>query len=190
MPRPKLHSDEDILSAARDVLLSEGPVDFTLADVAKAVGISRAALIQRFQDKATLHRKVMEAMTQEVRDYFGARSLVPSLDGLWGLLRELITDMDPETGNEAYLLLFWGDIVDPQLRRLALERNELVRHAIESSLPDAEGDLRARSELVQSVIQGSYMQWMVSREGELADYMALRTMRVLQLLYPDHEFRL
>lgn len=186
MPRPKLHSDETILSAARDVLVREGPVDFTLADVAAAVGISRAALIQRFQDKATLHRKVMEAMTQEVRDYFAAKTLVPGVDGLWGLLRELIGGMDSETGNEAYLLLFWGDIVDPQLRGLALERNELVRHAIENCLPDTPVDRHALSGLIQSVIQGSYMQWMVSREGKLADYMAVRSLQLLRVLYPDH----
>ena len=47
MPRPKLHSDVEILQKAKVVLLREGPVDFTLSDVAKAVGMSRAALIQR-----------------------------------------------------------------------------------------------------------------------------------------------
>ena len=90
MPRPKLHSDQDILTAARAVLQREGPVDFTLSDVAKAVGISRAALIQRFRDKATLHRYVMEIITQEVRDYFADMRCETGLTPLWDLLRELI----------------------------------------------------------------------------------------------------
>ena len=55
MPRPKLHSDEFILDTALGILLQKGPSAFTLSDVAEAVGISRAALIQRFKDKATLH---------------------------------------------------------------------------------------------------------------------------------------
>jgi AcrR family transcriptional regulator len=86
MPRPKLHSDEAILDAARQVLLRRGPAGFTLSDVATAVGISRAALIQRFQDKTTLHRKVMERMTQEVRDYFAERPVEKGLDPLWDML--------------------------------------------------------------------------------------------------------
>ena len=55
MPRPKLHSDEFILDTALGILLQKGPSAFTLSDVVEAVGISRAALIQRFKDKATLH---------------------------------------------------------------------------------------------------------------------------------------
>lgn len=74
MPRPKLHSDEFILDTALGILLQKGPSAFTLSDVAEAVGISRAALIQRFKDKATLHLKVMERNTQEVRDYFAGAS--------------------------------------------------------------------------------------------------------------------
>ncbi|WP_338424890.1 TetR/AcrR family transcriptional regulator [Sphingopyxis kveilinensis] len=188
MPRPKLHSDKEILTAARAVLVREGAVNFTLSDVAKAVGMSRPALIQRFHDKTTLHRHVMEAMTQEVRDYFASirceRGLVP----LWTLLRELISGMDEATGNEAYLLVFWGDIIDPLLRSLANERNELVRQAIEASLPEADGDAAERSGLIQAVIQGAYMQWMVSREGSLTDFMTYRAKLMLQTLYPGHEF--
>lgn len=58
MPRPKLVSDDDVLEATRRVMLREGPDRFTLADVAKEVGLSRAALIQRFDNKAGLARHV------------------------------------------------------------------------------------------------------------------------------------
>lgn len=53
MPRPKLVSDIDVLDATRRVMLRQG-VGFTLADVAEEVGLSRAALIQRFENKAGL----------------------------------------------------------------------------------------------------------------------------------------
>lgn len=84
MPRPKLHSDEFILDTALGILLQKGPSAFTLSDVAEAVGISRAALIQRFKDKATLHRKVMERTTQEVRDYFVCGGHAPLISRLRG----------------------------------------------------------------------------------------------------------
>jgi TetR/AcrR family macrolide resistance operon transcriptional repressor len=55
MPRPKLVSDADILDATRRVLLRQG-TGFTLSEVATEVGLSRAALIQRFDNKAGLER--------------------------------------------------------------------------------------------------------------------------------------
>lgn len=188
MPRPKLHSDEQILDIAQAVLVQKGPSDFTLSDVANAVGISRAALIQRFKDKAALHARVMERMTQEVRDYFAAASPQPGLDPLWAMLKDLIAGMGSGAGTEAYLLLLWGDIKDPALRALAHERNELVRMAIETRLPAMPHEPRQASLLVQAVIQGSCMQWLVAREGGLASFMTERTREVLCVLYPGHAF--
>lgn len=190
MPRPKLHSDEDILRKAKNVLLREGPVDFTLSDVAEAVGMSRAALIQRFQDKATIHRRIMEELTAEVRVFFAASSGERDLVVLWGFLKEMIEGMDAEVGSEAYLLLFWGDIIDPHLRDLALERNELVRRAIEERLPLAPHDPVWVSGLIQSVLQGAYMRWMVSRQGALSAFMIGEMCRILTVLYPDATFPL
>ena len=104
MPRPKRQSDEIVLDTALQVILDKGPASFTLTDVAVAVGLSRAALIQRFTDKATLHRKVMERMTQAVRNYFAELSPEPGLDPLWSMLKDLIAGMaasehDTDTRN-------------------------------------------------------------------------------------------
>jgi TetR/AcrR family transcriptional regulator, macrolide resistance operon repressor len=188
MPRPKLHSDDEILATAQTVLLRKGPSDFTLSDVAVAVGLSRAALIQRFGDKATLHALVMERMTQEVRDYFAQASPVHGLEPMWFMLKDLIAGMGTGEGSEAYLLLLWGDVRDPALRELANERNELVRGAIEARLPAGPHEPFKTSLLIQAVIQGSCMQWMVAREGDLASFMTQSTANVLSVLYPDQEF--
>ena len=188
MPRPKLHSDDEILETAQAVLLRKGPSDFTLSDVAVAVGLSRAALIQRFGDKATLHALVMERMTQEVRDYFAQAPSERGLEPLWFMLKDLIAGMGTGEGSEAYLLLLWGDVRDPALRVLANERNELVRGAIEVRLPAGPHEPFKTSLLIQAVVQGSCMQWMVARDGNLASFMTQSTANVLSVLYPDQEF--
>ncbi|MEX4008773.1 TetR/AcrR family transcriptional regulator [Neoaquamicrobium sediminum] len=188
MPRPKLHSDDEILETAQAVLLRKGPSDFTLSDVAVAVGLSRAALIQRFGDKATLHALVMERMTQEVRDYFAQAPSERGLEPLWVMLKDLIAGMGTGEGSEAYLLLLWGDVRDPALRVFANERNELVRGAIEVRLPAGPHEPFKTSLLIQAVIQGSCMQWMVARDGDLASFMTQSTANVLSVLYPDQEF--
>lgn len=188
MPRPKLHSDEFILDTALGILLQKGPSAFTLSEVAGAVGISRAALIQRFTDKATLHRKVMERATQEVRDYFAGASPDKGLDPLWSMLKDLIAGMGPGAGTEGYLLLMWGDIQESSLRALAAERNRLVLEAIEARLPSGQHAPYETAGLIQTVIQGSCMQWLVEPEGELAAFMTERTHMLLSVLYPDHVF--
>ncbi|UHD45465.1 TetR/AcrR family transcriptional regulator [Aureimonas altamirensis] len=188
MPRPKLHSDEFILDTALSILLQKGPSAFTLSDVAEAVGISRAALIQRFKDKATLHQKVMERNTQEVRDYFASLSVEAGLDPLWAMLKGLIAGMGTGAETEGYLLLLWGDVQNPSLRALAAERNQLVLKAIEARLPAAPHPPELTAGLIQTVIQGACMQWLVEPEGELATFMTERTRMLLSILYPDHVF--
>ncbi|WP_129607740.1 MULTISPECIES: TetR/AcrR family transcriptional regulator [Rhodoplanes] len=188
MPRPKLHSDTTILNAARSVMLRKGPSEFTLSDVATAVGLSRAALIQRFTDKATLHRRVMERTTQEVRDYFATAAFGPGLDPLWAMLRDLISGMEGDDDMSGYLLLFWSDIQDPGLTALARERNDLVHAAIAARLPPTPHPPETAARIIQAVIQGACMLGLVSHRESLAAFMTEQTRRILQVLYPDHAF--
>ncbi|MBS7700331.1 MULTISPECIES: TetR/AcrR family transcriptional regulator [unclassified Chelatococcus] len=188
MPRPKLHSDEFILNTALGLILKKGPSAFTLTDVAEAVGISRAALIQRFKDKATLHHRVMERTTQQVREYFVHIDPTPGLDPLWAMLTDLIGGMGQGDGMEGYLLLMWGDVQEEALRMLSAERNGLVRAAIESKLPPTPHCPERAASLIQSVIQGSCLQWFVEPEGELSTFMLNQTKAVLEVLYPGHHF--
>lgn len=165
MPRPKLHSDDAILDVALEALLRKGPSAFTLSDVAGAVGISRAALIQRFKDKATLHEKVMQRMTAEVEDYFEDVVFGKGLEPLWLMLKDLIAGMGSGAGTEGYLLLMWGDIQNPSLRVLAARRNRLVLEAIQDRLPDKPHPPEPTARLIQAVIQGACTQWLAEPGG-------------------------
>lgn len=183
MPRPKLVSDDQVLDAAHLAMLRLGPDRFTLNDVAEAVGLSRAALIQRFTDKRTLHLKTMERATQEVRDYFAAAPQGQGIPALWAMLADLIGGMGSGEGFGGYLLLASSDLSDPDLNRLARERNELVRGAIYERLPEAPGRADAAA-LIQATIQGASMVWLVERPGGLADYVAGETRKLIERLYP------
>lgn len=132
--------------------------------------------------------KVMERNTQEVRDYFAGASPEKGLDPLWAMLKDLIAGMGDGAGTEGYLLLLWGDVQEPSLRALAAERNRLVLKAIEARLPAGPRPPEHTAGLIQTVIQGSCMQWLVEPEGELAAFMTKRTHMLLSVLYPDHVF--
>lgn len=110
------------------------------------------------------------------------------LDPLWAMLKDLIAGMGDGAGTEGYLLLLWGDVQEPSLRALAAERNRLVLKAIEARLPAGPRPPEHTAGLIQTVIQGSCMQWLVEPEGELAAFMTKRTHMLLSVLYPDHVF--
>lgn len=183
MPRPKLVSDEQVLDATHAAMLRLGPDRFTLNDVAEAVGLSRAALVQRFTDKRRLHLLAMERSTEEVRAYFAAAPREVGLKPLFAMLRDLIGGMGSGEGFAGYLLLAWGDLNDPALNRLARDRNEMVREAIRERLPAGAGQAE-NALLIQQVIQGASMLWLVERPGALDEYVTAETRRLLERLYP------
>ena len=87
MPRPKLKSDDEVLEAATVVLKRCGPIEFTLSGVAKEVGLSRAALIQRFTNRDTLLVRMMERGVEQVRHYLNAIPIGAGPQGLWEFLQ-------------------------------------------------------------------------------------------------------
>ncbi|MFP2926489.1 TetR/AcrR family transcriptional regulator [Pyxidicoccus sp. 3LG] len=190
MPRPKLHSDEAILDAAMAVLLRSGPGGFTLNDVAVELGMSRAALIQRFKNKETLYLRAMERSGEQRRDYLATFPVEVGPRGLWRFITDIVAGMGTGEGLGSYLLLAWEDVRDTTLRRMALERNLMVRDAIAARLPR---EMAARDEVaavLQDVIAGATMQWMVEREPPLTRYVLERLRRVLGLLFPQESFEL
>lgn len=188
MPRPKLRTDEEILEAAQRTLLTKGPSNFTLTDVAREAGLSRAALIHRFKDRRTLHLMVMRRSTEEVREYFAAAAFGEGLSEMWAMLRDLISGMGGGDGFAGYLLLEWNDVVDPELNAYARQRNEMVRQAIRDRLPATPHGPAETASLIQAVIQGACMQWLVEPEGRLDDFTVHQTRRFLRALYPGHAF--
>lgn len=189
VPRPKLHSDEAILDATMEVLLRRGPAGFTLNDVAVELGMSRAALIQRFKNKDTLYRRVMERSGAQRRDYLASMPVEVGAQGLWRFLTEIISGMGTGEGLDSYLLLAWQDLRDTTLRRMALERNLMVREAIAVRLPKM-AERNEVAAVLQDVIAGATMQWMVEREPSLTRYVLERVRRVLGLLFPHESFEL
>jgi len=83
MPRPKLLSDDEVLDGTRRVILRRGPARFTLADVAAEVGLARSTLIQRFESRDGLFRKLMERSTDRLQSELAALPGGFGAQGLW-----------------------------------------------------------------------------------------------------------
>jgi len=187
MPRPKLLSDDEVLDATRRVILRRGPVQFTLADVAAEVGLARSTLIQRFENRAGLYRKLMERSTNRLPSELAALPGGPGVQGLWSFLQALASVLKSERINE-YLLTVVEEMSDPFLGELACRGSRLIREAIAERLPETMADRSEVARHLQAVMQGASMQWAVEREGELSHFVAVRLRTALALLFPREVF--
>lgn len=66
-PRPRTHSDTEILEAAAHVI-GQKPGDWTLQNVGDFVGLDPATLVQRFGSKHDLEMRVLAYMNQHDDD--------------------------------------------------------------------------------------------------------------------------
>ncbi len=183
MPRPKLISDEDILAAALDVLATQG-IAFTLTDLARRVGLSRATLIQRFGDKDAILRRMSEFEVNATRDWINAFPKGVSEEGLWRFLEALVRGMGGGEGFSSRVQIAALEVRDPALRALADERYKLVQAAIAERLPEWLPRRETAAHL-HAVIAGATMQWVVTDGAiDLSDFVLDRLRWAMKNTHP------
>lgn len=183
MPRPKLKSDDEVLEAATVVLKRCGPIEFTLSGVAKEVGLSRAALIQRFTNRDTLLVRMMERGVEQVRHYLNAIPIGAGPQGLWEFLQVLVRSMNTRNDFSVNYLIS------------GTSSGAGATHACDPAEPrggggsasDCPSAPAAAELLLHSVIAGATMQWAVDPDGELADHVLAQIAAILCLMFPEHD---
>jgi AcrR family transcriptional regulator len=170
MPRHKSISDEDLLDRALPVIGRLGPTGFTLADVARAVGVAPATLLQRFGDKQTL---VERAFTRDNARFVGWLKTLPPERGVDAVVRiysEATKLFGDNPSMADHLLWLREDIRDPAFNRLALERFRLFRAEIVKRLPRMRIPREAAARLLDAQYHGAVIQWALEPRGRLADF--------------------
>ena len=186
MARPKLKSDDEVLDAANAVLKRRGPLEFTLNDVGEEVGLSRAALIQRFTNKETLLHRMSERDVKRVREELAKLPATAGPQGVWQFLQVLVRGMGRGYDFSVNALITWYETQHPDLRRLAARRARYVRDAIRQRLPEDAPPNAAV--LLHSVLIGASMQWVVAPRRKLADEVLAQVAAALRLLFPGETF--
>ena len=166
MARPKKMSDSDVLSAAFDAIAREGFESFTLAQVARSVGLSPAALVKRFGSKqrlASLARA--ERWDRNLRHGRPARRL-GGLKGVFDFLRLIARSVDSKKlGEHARLLGTEAD--DPRSKKRVAAYFEatrrvfarLLREAVNARELDGEKlDPESYAKTVEALVQGAIFQ--------------------------------
>jgi AcrR family transcriptional regulator len=180
-PRPRLTSDEAILSAAGRAIVRVGPARVTLADVAREAGTSPATLLQRFGSKrGLLLALASSAADGSTREFAALREAHPSsptaaLLAMADCMSRMASTPAEISNGLAFLQL---DLTDPDFHRLAIasgkvmhtEMRRLVSDAVKAGeLSGVHIDPLARA--LQATLHGSMLGWAITREGTLRDWL-------------------
>lgn len=170
MARRKTISDEELLDRALPVIARAGPTRFTLADVAKEVGVAPATLLQRFRDKQTLTERAFARDNE--RFVLWIESLPPGV-GAKAVIRiysEATKLFGEDLSVADHLLWLREDIRDPQLNRLARARFKLFRAEIVQRLPPMRIHPDKAASLLDAQFHGAVIQWALEPRGDLATF--------------------
>lgn len=170
MPRRKTISDEEILDRALPLMVSAGPHAFTLADLAREVGIAPATLLQRFGSKQDL---IHRAFAQDNARFMAWIEMLPAGVGaevVIGIYTEATEQFGDDPSLADHLLWLREDIRDPVMNRLSLERFALFRAAIVARMPPMRVPADTAARLLDAQHHGAIVQWGLEPQGSLADF--------------------
>lgn len=170
MPRRRTISDEEILDRALPVMAAAGPGGFTLAGVAREVGVSPATLLQRFGDKQTLIERAFARDNERFTPWLESLPQGAGVDVVVGIYAEATRLFGDNPSLADHLLWLREDIRDPALNRLSRRRFALFRAEIVRRLPPLPIPPERAARLLDAQYHGAVVQWAIEPQGKLADF--------------------
>ena len=180
-PRRRKAEDADVFAALVRVMLRRGPTELTLREIASEAGVTAGALVQRFGSKRAMllaHAR-HAAATGDIGVAVRQPPRLSPLDALRSVTAvhaQLASSSRAALRNLAYL---HNDLADPVLRRHLVRMSRAARAHYQSLIGDAlaAGELRADTDaqalarVIEVTLGGSFLNWLVYREGSAADWL-------------------
>jgi AcrR family transcriptional regulator len=173
-PRPRTVSDDEILAATGRAMSKVPPTRFTLAEVAREVGLAPATLVQRFGSKRGLLLALSSQSASSMDACFDAvrQAHTSPLEALFSAATEMarFSATPEELANSlAYLQI---DLSDPDFHRHILESSRAMQRGYRALLDDAvaagellAGETAALARAVEAMAGGSLIGWAIHRSG-------------------------
>jgi AcrR family transcriptional regulator len=179
-PRPRKVSDEDVFTAAYQVMQRLGPGELTLADIADEAGVTAGALVQRFGSKRELLLKLSERFSTGTGEMFAAlrqahRSPLATLRAYADCMAGMAATPAALMRNLSYLQI---DLTDEDFRKhleksaraTREELQNLVRDAIAAKELVQATNAKQLARTIEAVIGGSMLSWAHYQEGTASKY--------------------
>jgi AcrR family transcriptional regulator len=188
MGRPRSVSDDEILAATMTAIGRHGPARLTLANVAQEIGLSPAALVQRFGSKAGLLRAAAARGADQAGAIFD-RSRADIGSPVEALLVAMATFAGSVTTREElanHIAMLQLDLTQPELREQAVAQARLLRGRIARLLVEANAageldvdDPATLADTVYTIYNGALITWAIDGSGSLTDWIRGRIRSVL-----------
>ena len=170
MPRNRTIPDHVVLSAALDIVHTDGPAALSFGTLAERVGLAGSTLVQRFGSRAgLLQRAFLQAWDH--LDAETARADAAAAPGPAGVV-DLLVDLSGEYTEDDFadqLLVLREDLRDPVLRPRGEAWIDVLAGMIDHRLVDRAGDSPGIGRLVVAHWQGTLTLWSFTRPGPLSD---------------------
>lgn len=188
MPKKKLLDDKTVLEKALLVISDKGPETFTLQDIAKAVGLAPATLLQRFGSKQTLLIKAARCAQTKLSEDLAALKAqkLPWKEELILLLSGLPEGFGTREDIAKSLGLLKLDMVDRDLHPIARKLFATLRKRLKellqaANLPSIVDHEKISWEL-DALRHGLIIQWTLSGSGTLQNWLQNGVQNYLEAL--------
>lgn len=182
MARPQSVSESEILDAANRVISRVGPDAFTLAAVAREVGLTRAAITFRFECARGLKLKALEKRAEAFTEMLEGLYIEPGGNGLLKLAG-FIGSLPKNAANLiSYLSVSNSNLDDEDLMAIEKRRGAALRATIVRAIPDSVTDKHALAAVFSAHLTGSLVAWASSGEDDGQSYLLKRTSMLLDMI--------
>jgi len=165
-PRPRVTTDEELLTATGRAVSKHGPADLTLAHVSAESGVAPATLVQRFGSKRGLLLASIRA---------ASKSPLAAILAVADCMAQMAVTPEALANHLAFLSI---DLTDPEFHRLALEQARVSRREIQGLLDAAVKsrelsgcDTGPLARAIQVTLNGGLITWAIEREGTAAEWL-------------------
>jgi len=175
MPRKPLATDDQIMQASIRVLMRRGHDGFTLSEVAREVGLSRAAIILRFKSTQDLQRRLTTYVVDQFIQRLEALPAARSGDSLLELVAFIGGLVSTPGSMTAFMRAFHTNIADPELLKLEERRGDALRVAVSKRMPETRIAHESAVAAFMAHIGGSLIQWEVQATPDAREFLVART---------------
>lgn len=182
MARPPTATDTQILDAAARVLSESGADGFTLAAVARAVGITRAAITFRFENAQNLRLRAVERNVAVFEERMGNITVERGGNGLLAIATRIGAMPRSPQNLLSFIQLSHSHFADDELRQLEERRGEAMFAAIDQAMPLDIADRAGAMATFAAHLTGSLIAWSVSGEADGGAFLRDRTITWLNLV--------
>ena len=181
MARPLSVTDAEIMDATERVASRSGMQGLTVSEVAREVGLSRAAITLRFAGTDALRRLLMERLARQFEEEIAAVSLEFGPNGLLTVAAMLGSRLKGREQFANFWLRYYANILDPVALELEERRGRALRELIGSIMPETAIEKSAAVDAFMAHMTGSMLNWHVSDHPDAAVFLRARAVDWIRL---------